>query len=136
MTTFTQNNSKFSKSFSKVAARLMLGLSASLVFLPMEKALADRPVMYGSGENLSISYTQCQDKAMKAASTILSSLKKPVNEDGIFILLGKTYSTITVIYCVEKPVGSSFIVNTSSNYDSGEASSVNNRIVQIMLGQL
>lgn len=116
----------------------MLGLSASLVFLPTEKALADRPAMYLYGDSLSVSYDQCIDKAMNAASLVLSRLDKPANDGSIFALRGATAATITVIYCVEKPVGSVFIVNTSAYWSQNhsEALSVNNRIAQIILGQL
>ncbi|NJL51984.1 MAG: hypothetical protein HC930_06725 [Hydrococcus sp. SU_1_0] len=134
MTTFTESNSKFSKSFSKVATRLMLGLSASLVIFDNGKALADPPYLKSNLVVLSVSHDECKTRAMNAARAVLSNVKEPTESSIAFRLLGTTAETSVVIYCIESSVGSVATVSASSKYElvHGEAKSVAERLVNFI----
>ncbi len=136
MTTFTENNSRFSKSFSKVATRLMLGLSASLVLFPTEKVVAKPPTMYSGSVNLfySNSYEECKSKAIKAATAVLSTVGKPEERDRQLRMFGKTAQTAVVIWCIEVPQGSVATVTSSAYFETvhGEAKSVVDRLVNLI----
>ncbi|AFZ38260.1 hypothetical protein Sta7437_4827 (plasmid) [Stanieria cyanosphaera PCC 7437] len=128
----TENNSRFSKSL--VAARLMLGLSASLLFLPMEKALADPPYSNSSLVVLSVSNEECKARAINAANAVLSNVKTPSENSIAFQLLGNTAETSVAIHCIESSDRTVAIVTASSKYESlhGEAKSVVTRITNFL----
>ncbi len=123
--------------FSHVLTRLILGVSASLIVLPTNKTLADTPRMYTYSSNLPFSYNRCKDRAGYAASLVLSKIEEPYEDSGVFRLLGLTAATVATVYCIERPTNSTFIVVTSAywSFNYSEAKSVQDRIVQVMLGQ-
>lgn len=138
MTISNFNNKSLLNATPTGFTRLILGLSASLIIFPTNKALARTPSMYTYSDNLTLSYSQCKAKANNAAQLVFSKVKEPSEGDWGFQLFAKTAVTIGTLYCIEKPQGSTFIVVTSAYFSqhSSEAKSVRDRIRQIMLDQL
>jgi len=138
MATFTENNSKLRKFLSKAFTRLMLGLSVSFVFLPIEKGLGDTPRMYSGSSILSISYEECKSRSSKAAAVVLSKVKTPSEKSGSFQIFGTTAATVAVIYCIERAGGTASIIATSAYWrqEHSEALSVYQRLTNFMTNGL
>lgn len=138
MVSISAGDNSFVGWVSKRLVRLLLGVSASLTILPTDVALAERPSMYRTFNNLSISYDQCKERANSASNLVLSKIQEPLEGDGGFQIFGGTAVTAAVIHCTETSQGSSFVVVTSAYFsqNSSEARSVRDRIRQLMQGQL
>lgn len=121
----------------KSCVRLILGVSVSLMMLPVSKALA-KPDTYIHSSSMSSSYNDCKARATKAANLLLTRFQKPREVNGVLSILGSTASATVFIQCAKHPLGSSFVVVASTEYyqDRFEGQSLRKRIGEILQGRI
>ncbi|MGB3637630.1 MAG: hypothetical protein WBA39_08645 [Rivularia sp. (in: cyanobacteria)] len=87
---------------------------------------------------MSSSYNDCKARATKAANLLLTKVQKPAEVNGVFFTIGTTSSTSVFIQCAKHPLGSSFVVVTSTKYyqDRYDGDSLRKRIAGIIQGRI